>query len=60
MILFNAFQIVVLFACMPLIINYLEAATFAGHAVAYYAAWIIYVLLFVFHVDSTCHMLNDK
>jgi hypothetical protein len=59
MVLFNAFQIVVLFACMPLIINYLDTATFVGHAVAYYAAWVIYFLLFIFQVAWSANGLEN-
>ena len=59
--LFNSFQAVVMFCLMPLVIQWLANAEFAGHLVAYYGSWTLYALMFICAVYVVfCYMDDEK
>jgi uncharacterized SAM-binding protein YcdF (DUF218 family) len=47
---FNAFQLVILFACFPFIINWLHKGTFVGSYPLMWVAIAAYVIEFIFLV----------
>lgn len=49
---FNAFQIILLFACFPLIIDYLHKAHFVGSYPLMWVAIGAYIVEFIFLVES--------
>lgn len=53
MLAFNAFQIVVLFACLPFIISWLWTATFTGAFALVWIAIITYIILFGCMIGNT-------
>jgi len=56
--LFNALQLVVAFMAWPLLIQWLDQATFRGAGVAFWSAIVIYVASFIAAVASTHHSLE--
>ena len=61
MLAFNAFQIVILFSCLPFIISWLWAATFTGALAFVWIAIITYVVLFCCMISNTYNaMIGNK
>lgn len=60
MIFFNAFQLTVLFATWPFIIQWLHTANFAAHGVLYWVAMVAYVIHFGFNIFATGSTLDGK
>ena len=44
--IFNSFQIVLLFACAPFIIQYVNTAEFSGHAILFWTLLVGYLVGF--------------
>lgn len=56
---FNAFQIVILFVCLPFIISWLWTATFKGSFPLSVVAIITYIILFFYMIGNTYHNIMD-
>lgn len=52
MFLFNAFQITILFAVLPFMVQWVSEAQFKGHGAAFRALVIAYVVSFGFNVAA--------
>ena len=58
--LFNAFQAVLMFCLMPLVIQWVDGAEFTGHVVAYYGAWTVYTIMFVAAIYVVWEFMEKK
>lgn len=54
---FNAFQLVILFACLPFIVSWLWGAPFAGASALVWVAIVVYVILFFFVVGCVSNSI---
>jgi ABC-type nitrate/sulfonate/bicarbonate transport system permease component len=59
MAIFNAFQIVTLFASMPFIIGWLGGSPFPYSVAAFWIAIVVYIVMFVAMVASVADSLHD-
>jgi hypothetical protein len=57
---FNAFQLVTLFAAAPYIIGWLGSSPFPYSAAAFWTAIVVYIVLFVGNVICVTESLSDK
>lgn len=57
--LFNSFQITVLFALLPFIIQWVSEASFRGHNAAFWALVVTYVVAFGYTVAAWCEFMGD-
>lgn len=60
MFLFNAFQITVLFAVMPFMIQWVSDASFKGHSAAFWVLIIAYLVSFGFTVAAWYEFMDKK
>lgn len=60
MLLFNAFQIVCLFAAMPFIVAWLRSATFSGAFAASWIAVVVYAVMFCLMVYNTYFIIEQE
>lgn len=60
MAFFNSFQLTVLFAAWPFIINWLANAQFQAHGVLYWVGIVAYIIHFGFTVFATAEAIDGR